>query len=150
MKKGIDFIGVGVGAVILNEQDEILLLLRRKPPEIGKWSLPGGAVEFFETIEDAIIREVNEELAVDCSVIKLLGVNNHIVYAEKAHWISPIFLVKTEKTLPINKEPQAHLRIGWFRLEKLPDNLSFSTLFAVECLLKKRRAELKSESKRKL
>lgn len=56
MQKGKDFIGVGVGAIILNENNEILLLLRERPPEAGCWSIPGGKVDLFETIEDSIKR----------------------------------------------------------------------------------------------
>lgn len=55
----------GVGAVILREDAEkgplVLLIRRGQEPLKGEWSLPGGAVELGETLEEAICREVLEE-----------------------------------------------------------------------------------------
>jgi len=51
---------LGVGALIF-DAGRILLIERGQPPLIGYWSLPGGAVETGERLEDAIIREVWEE-----------------------------------------------------------------------------------------
>ena len=51
---------LGVGALIF-DGERILLIERGKEPLKGEWSLPGGAVETGERIEDALIREVLEE-----------------------------------------------------------------------------------------
>ena len=51
---------IGVGAVIL-EGDRVLLIKRGHAPLKGEWSLPGGALELGETLEDGIRREVLEE-----------------------------------------------------------------------------------------
>ena len=72
LKKRKNYIGVGVGAIIV-EQDRVLLLKRLKEPEAGYWSIPSGAVDFSETIEDALKRELKEELSVDVEIITLLG-----------------------------------------------------------------------------
>ena len=64
----------GVGAVIVDE-GRVLLIRRAQPPLQGEWSLPGGAVELGETLEQAICREVLEEtgLAVEAvEVVKAL------------------------------------------------------------------------------
>jgi mutator protein MutT len=52
---------LGVGAVIWNENREIVLIRRGNPPRKGDWSIPGGRVEWGETLRDAILREVLEE-----------------------------------------------------------------------------------------
>ena len=52
---------VGVGAIIFKE-DSVLLIKRKNPPSANTWSIPGGVVEIGETIREAIIREVKEEL----------------------------------------------------------------------------------------
>lgn len=135
MKKGRDYIGVGVGAVIINDNEEILLLLRKKSPESGRWTIPGGSVEFGERVEDAIIREVNEELGIDVEVIKLLRVTNHIVKEEGQHWISPAFLVKHVSGTPVNKEPESHSEINWFSIHSLPDNVTITTSLALKSYL---------------
>ena len=51
---------VGVGAVIL-DGDRVVLVRRGHPPLKGEWSLPGGALELAETLEDAVVREIEEE-----------------------------------------------------------------------------------------
>lgn len=55
----------GVGAAIVRDGPEgvkqVLLVRRAQEPLKGQWSLPGGAVELGETIEEAICREVLEE-----------------------------------------------------------------------------------------
>ena len=54
---------VGIGIVVLRP-GEVLLVRRGKPPNIGSWSLPGGAQEIGETAEDAARRELLEETAI--------------------------------------------------------------------------------------
>lgn len=134
MEKGKDYIGVGVGAVILNENNEILLLLRQRPPEAGYWSIPGGKVEFFDTIEDSIIREVKEEVDVDIKIISLIGVTNHIVKKEGVHWVAPTFLTKIVGGQIKNMEPEKHKDIRWFPVVDLPENITITTQKAIEYL----------------
>ena len=49
-----------VGAIIF-KQDSVLLIQRGKAPSLGKWSIPGGAVHLGESLEEAVVREVQEE-----------------------------------------------------------------------------------------
>ncbi len=51
-----------VAAFIINEAGDLLVCKRGKEPEKGTWDLPGGFVDGNETAENALIREVNEEL----------------------------------------------------------------------------------------
>lgn len=136
MKRGKNFIGVGVGAVIMNQQNEVLLLLRKKSPEADFWSIPGGTVEMFETIEDTIIREIKEELGVNIEIIKLLGITNHILENEKTHWVSPAFLVQIiENQIPYNVEPDKHHDLKWFSINDLPHNITLTTSKALQYLI---------------
>ncbi len=134
MKAGKDYIGVGVGAIIFNEEDEILLLHREKAPEAGCWSIPGGKVELFENIEDAIKREVKEELGIDIEIVELVGVTNHIVEDEGMHWIAPTFLTKIVGGQVKNMEPKKHGAIKWFSVENLPENITITTERGLEFL----------------
>ncbi|HHW71526.1 MAG TPA: NUDIX domain-containing protein [Clostridiales bacterium] len=134
MVQGRDYIGVGVGAVILNDKGEVLLLLRERAPEAGCWSIPGGKVELFETIEEAIKREVKEELGVDIDIIELLGVTDHIVETEEVHWVAPTFLANIVGGQVRNMEPKKHEEVKWFSVEALPENITITTQRGIEFL----------------
>ncbi len=54
---------VGVGVIVL-KADSVLLVRRGKPPNVGSWTLPGGAQEVGETAEEAGRRELLEETGV--------------------------------------------------------------------------------------
>lgn len=51
---------VGVGAVVIHE-GRVVLIRRGKEPLRGRWLVPGGTVELGETLEEALVREVEEE-----------------------------------------------------------------------------------------
>ncbi len=51
---------VGIGIIVL-KAESVLLVRRGKPPNIGSWTLPGGAQEVGETVEEAARRELLEE-----------------------------------------------------------------------------------------
>lgn len=59
-------------ACITNEKGEVLLQKRSDKEEI--WSLPGGAIEIGESIEEAVIREVKEHTGLNVKVEHLIGV----------------------------------------------------------------------------
>ena len=67
-----------VGAIVL-EKAEVLLVRRNRAPALGQWSLPGGRVEWGETLREAIAREVREETGVDIEVEGLAGIAERIL-----------------------------------------------------------------------
>ena len=68
---------VGVAAVVI-EDDRVVLVRRGSPPAYGEWSLPGGAVEPGETLEEAVVREVKEEIGLEVEVVELVAVLDRI------------------------------------------------------------------------
>ena len=122
MKKGVDFIGVGVGAVIINHEGKVFLAKRGKEArnETGKWEFPGGSVEFGETLEHAIMRELIEEYGMMIEVQELLDVVDHIIPTENQHWISPTYLCRVKNGTPHIREPHKCDQIGWFTLDQIP------------------------------
>ena len=65
---------IAVGAVVLEPGGRVLLIRRGRPPAAGQWTLPGGRVQSFESLEAAVEREVREETAVAARVVSALGV----------------------------------------------------------------------------
>jgi ADP-ribose pyrophosphatase YjhB (NUDIX family) len=64
-----------VGCAIAREPDGRVWLARRGfDPQRGRWSMPGGFVDLGETVEEAIVRELEEELGVAADVGALVGV----------------------------------------------------------------------------
>jgi len=69
---------LGVGALIL-DGESILLIERGKEPFKGYWSIPGGAVETGERLEEALIREVQEETGLIVQVERLVEIFERII-----------------------------------------------------------------------
>ena len=69
---------VVVAALVRGESGRILVC-RRKPESFqgGRWELPGGKVELMEKPEDALKRELKEELGVKAEVGKIFSVDSH-------------------------------------------------------------------------
>ena len=132
MKIGKDYIGVGVGAFIINDNNELLLQKRAVPAEKDHWCIPGGRLELFETLENAVIREAKEETDLDIEVLKIMGVCNHIIKEEEAHWIATSYLCKIKNGEPKIMEPDKASDMKWFSLDKLPDKLTITTKKALE------------------
>jgi len=124
MKKSIDYIGVGVGAIIFNSENRVFLAKRGAGArnEQFKWEFPGGGVEFGELLQDAVKREVKEEYDLDIEVEQLLDVVDHLLPEEKQHWVSPTFLCRYKSGSPRIMEPDKCEEIGWFDLDKLPES----------------------------
>jgi mutator protein MutT len=68
---------VGVGAVLIH-QDKVLLIKRGKEPLRGRWVVPGGTVELGETLEQALVREVQEETGLTVRPLEVVLVFDRI------------------------------------------------------------------------
>ncbi len=61
-----------VAGIITDEQGRIAVLVRGKEPGQGKWDLPGGFADPGETVEDALRREVREEVGLEVQALRYL------------------------------------------------------------------------------
>lgn len=140
MQRGKDYIGVGVGAAIVNEESKILLAKRGKKVinESGLWETPGGKIEFGDTQVETLIREMNEEFGIEIEVLELTNVCDHILPNEGQHWLAPQYLAKHIKGEPKILEPEKCEEIGWYTIdEALNMNLTIPARVGLEAIKKK-------------
>jgi 8-oxo-dGTP diphosphatase len=69
---------VGVGGIVF-EDDQVLLVKRGKEPGLGKWSIPGGAVDVGESVKAALQREIAEETGLLVEVLDLVEIFERII-----------------------------------------------------------------------
>jgi ADP-ribose pyrophosphatase YjhB (NUDIX family) len=90
-----------VGAVVLDPAGRVLLIQRGHMPAKGRWTVPGGRVEFGETLEQALLRELRAETGLSGRVGPLCEVFEYI--DERFHYVILDYLVS---------EPQGTLAAG--------------------------------------
>jgi 8-oxo-dGTP diphosphatase len=73
---------------VLEGEEGILLVQRKKEPFQGRWAFPGGFVEYGETTEEAVRREVKEETGITFEIQGLLGVYSDPLRDPRGHVIS--------------------------------------------------------------
>ncbi len=107
-----------VAAVALIDKDGRILLAQRPEgkPMVGLWEFPGGKVKPGETPENALIRELDEELGIDtwASCLAPLTFASHS-YAE-FHLLMPVFACRKWHGTAQAREGQA---LAWVRADKL-------------------------------
>lgn len=125
MRKGIDYIGQAAVTLCHDGAGKYLLGLRSDKcrDEHFRWDpLGSGGIEFGDTIEETIRREVKEECNADVINFERLGVREAFREegGEKSHWIQHDFKALVDpKQVQIN-EPDKCLEIGWFDIDNFP------------------------------
>lgn len=111
-------IRVTVDGVIIKEK-KILLIKRKKKPFKGLWALPGGFVEYGETTEEAVIREVKEETGAECEIVELIGVYSDPERDPRGHTVSIAYALQGGKGGVTAGDDAAEAR--WVPLDDLPE-----------------------------
>ncbi len=109
-----------VAAVALVDADGRVLLARRPEGKsmAGLWEFPGGKVKRDETPEQALVRELHEELGLDTrqSCLAPIGFASHAY--QDFHLLMPLFVCRTWRGMPAPREGQ---ELAWVRPPRLGD-----------------------------
>lgn len=112
----LKFMPIPAVHAIITAKGKHLLLKRKISPLQGGWWIPGGRVNKYEELEDAIKREVREETGLDCHTIQQIGTITFLI--DDIHTISTIFcIIPTSTNVQLNYE---HSTYQW--VDTLPNN----------------------------
>ncbi|MCK4667522.1 NUDIX hydrolase [Candidatus Dependentiae bacterium] len=101
-----------------------ILLIHRKNSPHG-WALPGGFVDYGESVEDAVIRELFEETGLKVELKELFHVYSNPNRDPRQHTLSVVFILNLSE---VNQKPIAGDDagdVGFFKLNNLPDEIAF-------------------------
>ena len=121
--------GVGIGILILNEKNEVLLILRNDDAKKalsdmhleGTWTLPAGKVKIGETIFEAAVRKTKQEVNLDIADLELISIADDI--NEYAHFVTIGVLARMYSGDIDLGSIEEHVDYGFFTLDKLSKNL---------------------------
>jgi 8-oxo-dGTP diphosphatase len=89
-----------VDAVVFDPTGRLLLIRRRHAPFKGRYALPGGFVEYGESVEDAARRELFEETGVTPRTQSLIGVYSNPKRDPRGHTVSVAYLMRVGNVTP--------------------------------------------------
>ena len=125
--------------IIIEVEGGIVLIKRRNPPH--GWAIPGGFVDYGETVEAAAVREAREETGLDVRLTRLLGVYSDPARDPRLHTISTVFVAAASGT-PVAGDDAADA--GVFNQDTLPEQIAFDHRAILEDYFKSGKSEFRS------
>jgi myo-inositol-1(or 4)-monophosphatase len=120
--------------IIIEVEDKIVLIYRKNPP-FG-WAIPGGFVDYGETLESAAIREAKEETNLDIELLYLLGCYSDPKRDPRFHTITTVFVAKGKGELKAKDDAKL---AKLFKIEEIPwDDLAFDHAKILKDYLKRK------------
>ena len=119
---------ISIDLIVRNEKGEVLLGKRLNAPAKGYWFVPGGRVRKNETLDDAFVRLVREELGIESGVTradaKFLGVFEHFydncVFGDdvNTHYVVLAYQINFDKLNEIRSQNQ-HSMFNYFKIKEV-------------------------------
>jgi 8-oxo-dGTP diphosphatase len=110
-----------VDGIVVTDKGEVLLTKREIEPFLGFWHLPGGRVDYKETVEEAVARVVMEETGVKAERMSLVGVYSDSKRDPRGHFVTVAFLMK-----PVGGKLKSDFQSSEVKyFKKLPKKMGF-------------------------
>ena len=113
--------------IIIELPDGIVLIQRKNPPE--GWALPGGFVDYGESLEQAAVREAMEETSLDVNLVRQLHTYSDPSRDERFHTISTVFIATAQGTPKAGDDAAG---VGVFTRDNLPSPICFDHKIILE------------------
>jgi len=107
-----------VDAIVLDDKKRLLLVERGRDPYKGRFALPGGFVEYGETVENAVARELEEETGLKAKALEIVGVYSDPDRDPRGHTVTIVFRMGYQGGEPKGSDDAAAAR--FFPIEELP------------------------------
>lgn len=117
---------LAAGLVIWNNQNQIMLGERKNDPGKGQYSFPGGFVDVGESVEDAIKREIKEELQINVDQFTYLtSTDNDYLYKKSQYdMLDILFEIKLSDDIIAKIEPNDDVEsVQFFDLNEIKDEI---------------------------
>ena len=138
--------GIHTNIVLLtsdNGELKVLLIKRLNEPYLNQWALPGGAVYNNETIDAAIIRELNEKTAITNVEPKMFNVFSEIDRSPYMRMICVAYIAVIDKSaISFVTQTAKTQDAKWYNLEDVPNNLAYDHNKIINCALEYLKTEV--------
>lgn len=135
-------ITAAVAAVIFNEKGEVLL---QKRSDVGKWCILSGHIEFGETVQQAMIREIFEETNAQAEIVRFIGVYSAPEYStyfyntRQVQYVISFFEVKLLSPITVVLPNKETLALQFFDTNALPEMAQVNPNWLADALEKSKR-----------
>ncbi|TXJ23651.1 MAG: NUDIX domain-containing protein [Chitinophagaceae bacterium] len=116
-----------IAVAIFNANGEILLQKRK---DVNKWCVISGHVEFGETVEHAVLREIKEETDTTASIVRFIGVysspeSQTYSYGDRTvQYITSYFEAKLSEDIPVGFSNNETQELKFFHPDNIPEELA--------------------------
>lgn len=114
-----EHIVTSVVAVIIDNEEQVLLTKRKVPPFQGDWVMPGGKIDLGEPIVQALKREVWEEVGLEVEVGALIDVFEHVTPGEDNYHFIIIYYRCTPLYCDVTHNDEEVAEARWVKVSEL-------------------------------
>jgi ADP-ribose pyrophosphatase YjhB (NUDIX family) len=107
--------------IIIEQGEKGIVLIKRKNPPYG-WAIPGGFVDYGESLENAAVREAREETNLDVELIRQFHSYSEPSRDPRHHTITTVYIATGKGKLEAKDDA---LEIGVFTRDRLPADMAF-------------------------